>query len=379
VSQFAEQIKKSSGLLDAVQAVTNRKAFLILLLTFIVCGVLVIAVGALAGVFGPGIMAAITGFVGMLITAVVGMIGASAAGFILNAAVRNRDKPSVGAALSFAVATIHRQLGVLLLLAVFTLILVIVIALLLLICKIPGIGPVLYAFVFPLSALAAGLFFYGAMFVLGLIGPAIWEGNTIMRTVALLWAITRTRLISLIVQAILLGLLVMVVSGIVFGVVGFGMAFTASLSAPILSQGMGGMGMDMGGPFGAMAGLGNHAIAASIGMAVIFGCAFIIPVLVSLAGNCIIFANLTENLSSEEAERSIKGALDAAKEKADQVKRQLEESRQKQQAAAAAAQEAAAQPPAAQPPAAATPSCPYCQSGITPDDLFCGNCGHRLK
>ena len=363
MSQLAEQIKKSAGLLDALQAVANRQAFATLLVTFVACGLLFAAVGGLASAFG-GFMAGLTLFIGFLMTAAAGLIGVSAAGFILNAGIRNREQPGIGNALSFAVATIHRQLGVLLLLAVFAVGLFIAIAILLFICKIPAIGPVLYVVVFPLAALATGIACYAAIFVLGLIGPAIWEGNTIMRSIALLWAIVRSRLISLIVQAILLGLLVSLVGGIVFGVIGFGMGFTAILSAPILGQGMG---MDGGFNPLAMGGLGGHAIAASIGMSVLFGCAFVIPVLVALAGNCIIFANVTENLSAEDAERSIKGALDAAREKADQVKRQLEESRQQQQQAA--------EEPA--PPAAS--SCPQCQSAVAPDDLFCGNCGHRLK
>ena len=373
MSQLAEQIKKSAGLLDALQAVTNRQAFLTLLVTFVICGLLFAGVGSLVNPFG-GFMAGLTLFIGFLMTAAVGLIGVSAAGFILNAGIRNREQPGINTALSFAVATFHRQLGVLLLLAVFAVVLFIAIAILLFICKIPAIGPVLYTVVFPLAALVTGIACYAAMFVLGLIGPAIWEGNTIMRTIALLWAIVRSRFISLIVQAILLLLLVWLVSGIVFGVIGVGMGFTALLSAPILGQGMG-----MGGGFNhlAMGGLDGHAIAAGIGMSVLFGCAFVIPVLVALAGNCIIFANVTENLSAEDAERSIKGAIDAAREKADQVKRQLEESRQQKQQQAA---EEPAPPAAPTAPTAPTaPACPQCQSTVAPDDAFCGNCGHSLK
>ncbi|MDR2240571.1 MAG: zinc ribbon domain-containing protein [Zoogloeaceae bacterium] len=368
MSHFAEQIRKSAGLLDALQAVTHRKAFATLLVTIIVCGLLFFVTGLIASFFmgqGHSVMAGITTFLGFLVMALAGLIGASAAGYILNATVRNREEKSIGSALSFAVATVHRQLGVFLLMVIFVFLLALAVALLLLICKIPYLGPVLYVLVFPLCAAATGLTFYAMMFVLGLVGPAIWEGNTIMRTVALLWAIARTRLIAIIVQIFLLGLLVSLVSGIVFGVVFFGMSFITGLSMPILGQGIG-MG-GLGGALGMMAGAGSgHMIAAALGGAVLAGCAAVIPALVALAGNCIIFANTTEGLSAEDAERSIKGALDAAKEKADQVKRQLDEARQQ------------STQPSAPPTSPEGAVCPQCQSGIAPDDVFCGNCGHRL-
>jgi hypothetical protein len=310
MSQLTEQIKKSSGLLDAVQAVTNRQAFLTLLMTFVVYGVFFVTIGALAGNFmsnGYSALAGITTVVGFLIAGVFALIGVSTAGVIVNDMTRGRDSRGIKGALLFALSTIHRPLGVLLLAAVFSIVLFLAISLLLLICKIPFAGPVLYAVIFPLSVVVTGVTLYAMLFVLALTGPAIWEGNTIMRTVALLWAITRNRIFSVIVQTVLLGLLAGLAGGLIFGAVALGLAVTGGLS----------FGMGVG-----------HGVAAGFGMAVVFGCALVAPSLVVLAGNCIIYANVTEDLSAEDAENAIKGAINAAKEKAEQAKRKLEEKRE---------------------------------------------------
>lgn len=368
MSQFAEQISKSKGLLDAVQAISNRKAFISLFATLTGCGLLMAAFAAISVSFlgnGHYSMASITGFIGFVCVGLLAMIGTSATGFLLNDMVRGRDSRSIGSAFLVAAATVHRQLGVLALLFIIGLVLLLAIALLLLICKIPGIGPVLYTVIFPVSALALGVTFYAGIFVVALHGPAIWEGNPIMRTIALLGAIVKNRLLSVVIQTILLGLLVSLVGSLVFGAVAFGVGLTGALSVPILGQGLG-MDMIMGltSAFTGMGGGSGYSKAAAFGMALLFGSALVAPVLVAIAGNCVIYANVTENLSTEAVERSIQGALDAAREKAEQAKRQLEESRQQATLAVATATAAA---------------CSQCQVAITPEDAFCGNCGNRLK
>jgi hypothetical protein len=349
MSQLAEQIKKSSGLLDAVQAVTNRQAFLTLLITFVVCGLFMAAIAGIAAALG-GVLAGIMGVAGFLIAGLAGLVGVSATGFIVNDMVRGRSNEGIKNAFQRALSTIHRPLGVLLLVLIIEILLALAVGLLLLVCKIPFLGSVLYAVIFPLSVVITGVVLYVMLFVLALAGPAIWEGNTIMRTVALLWAITRNRLLSVVIQTLLLGLLVSVVAGLILGPIGMGMGFTAALSTSILSDG------------------GGYIVAASFGMAVIFGCALVAPVLVLLAGYCVIYANATEDLSADDAENAIKGAINAAREKAEQAKRKLEEKKEKPIASEAS-----------ETPASAATACPQCQAAVGPDEKSCGSCGHQLK
>jgi hypothetical protein len=353
MSQLAEQIKKSSGLLDAVQAVTNRTAFLTLLITFVACGLFMAAIAGIAAALG-GVPAAIMGAAGFLIAGLAGLTGISATGFAVNDKVRGRESEGIKSAFLRALSTIHRPLGVLLLVLIIEILLALIVGLLLLVCKTPFLGPVLYAVVFPLSVAVTGVILYVMLFVLALAGPAIWEGNTIMRTVALLWAITRNRLLSVVIQTLLLGLLVGLTTGLIFGPIGMGMGFTMGLSASILGAGTG------------------YTLAAGFGMAVIVGCALVVPVLVLLAGYCIIYANATEDLSADDAENAIKGAISAAREKAEQAKRKLEEKKEKQEPATEASK-------ASETPVSAAAACPQCQAAIGPDDAFCGSCGHQLK
>jgi hypothetical protein len=132
---------------------------------------------------------------------------------------------------------------------------------------------------------------------------------------------------------------------------------------------MGGMGS-----MGSMGGEGGgYAVAAGFGGMLLMGSAIVAPCLLAITGNCIIFANVTENLSTTEVESSIQGALDGAREKADQAKRQLDESRRQLMAAAAPAA-----PQSAPPSAPLAKACPQCRGPIADGDIFCGNCGHRL-
>lgn len=375
MSQLAEQISKSKGLLSAVDGITNGRAFITLLATLV-------ATGLLSGVFsyftvsllmnGHDGMSKLVGLVGFLLSVSVLLIGTNATGFLLNDVSRRREQRTISDALMVAAATLPRVLGVLALVLAIGILVLVAVALALFLCKIPGIGPLLYTFVFPACVILLGVSFYAGLFVVALHGPAIWEGNPAMRTIAILGAIVRHRLLSVVIQVVLLSLLVILVTGIIFGALGLGMATTGSLSIPILGQG-GGLGM-LGGLMGGMGGEGGgYAVAAGFGGMLLMGSAIVAPCLLAITGNCIIFANVTENLSTTEVESSIQGALDSAREKADQAKRQLDESRR--QLVAAAAPAAPQSPP---PSAPQVKACPQCHGPIADADIFCGNCGHRL-
>jgi len=376
MSQLAEQISKSIGLLSAVEAVTNRRAFITLFSTFTAAALLfalftAVAMGFLSN--GHYDLSKITGGIGFLVVLLVAMTGISATGFLLNDSIRGREQRTISSSLILALATLPRVLGVMLMLFAIGLLLLLSVALVLAICKIPGIGPLLYAIAFPVCAVVLGASFYAMLFVVSLHGPAIWEGNAIMRTVAVLGAIARQRLLSVIIQSILLGMLVGLVTSIIFGALLAGVSSTSLLSLPILGQGSGvemlmGLAshfMGMGGGNGA-----GYATAATFGMILLLGCAIVAPALVALSGSCIIFANVTENLSAAVMEKKLQGAIDAVRQKAEEAKRHLEESRN-QLAVANTAVTAPAAP-------SSTYLCPKCNTPFSAGDVFCGNCGNRL-
>jgi hypothetical protein len=374
MSQLVDQLSKSKGLLSAVEAITNRRAFVTLFSTFTAAAILFALFSAVTVSFvsnGQYTLSKITGLIGFIAVFFVVMAGTSATGFLLNDTVRGREQRSISNSLILAATTLPRILGVMAMIFAIGLLLMLFVALILFVCKTPGLGPLLYAVAFPAIAVTLGGACYAAMFVVALHGPAIWEGNSIMRTVAILGSIVRRRLIPVVIQTILLGLLVGLVSSIVLGAIFFGITTTSLLSLPILGQGMG---MDMLTGMAGMMGMGGgegagYAKAAAFGGALLFGCAIVAPVLVALSGNCIIFLNVTENLSTAELEKSLQGAVDKAREKAAQAKSQLEE---RSKAAANGMQPAPVT-------GVASNACSRCGSPTAAGDTFCGNCGNRLS
>lgn len=367
MSSIAEQISSSRGLLKALEAITNCRAFLTVLGTLVLGFVTAIMVGLLASQLGGGVGSSAFGLLGLLIVAVIFITGCSAAGFIVNDQMRSREQRSIGDAVMAALLTLPRLIGVILLIKVIGLLIALVMVVALFFCKIPFVGPMLYGFVFPLSVLAFGAACYAGLFVVALAAPAIWEGNGVVRTLGILWAIIRKRLLLVVVHGLLLALLVGAVASLVMGGLMMGMVFTAGLSAFVLQVGSAGA-MVGGLSARALAGYGGsgYLIAGAIGIGVVMACAAVVPALVAMAGNCIIFANASDDLPAEEYESRIAGAVDSVKQKANAARQQLEEKRQKTQVVAADV------PPAA-------PSCPHCKRAISVEDAFCGHCGGKLK
>lgn len=366
MSSIAEQISGSRGLLKALEAIINCRAFLTVLGTLLLGILMSVAFGLLALQIGGGL---ILGMIGLLIVIVIFMVGFSAAGFIVNDQMRDRTQRSIGDAIMAALVTLPRLIAVVIIIKLLALLVGLVIVALLFLCKIPFVGPTLYVVVFPLAVLMISACWYAGFFVVALSAPAIWEGNGVMRTLGILWAIICKRLLVVVIHSLLLVLLVGVVAGLVMGGLMLGMMVTAGLSAILDVGASGGM---MGG-FSARAmsaayGGSGYLIAGAIGGGVIMACAAVIPALVAIAGNCIIFANVSENLSVEEYEARIAGAVDSVKQKTAATRQQLEGQSQKPQAVVDV-------------PLVPAPSltCTQCKGAIAVDDVFCGHCGHKLK
>ena len=373
MSTIATQLEKSKGLLNALDALGNRRAFTCLLATAVACG-LVFALNAfITGRFvmnGHTVIASIVGLSGGLLSLLIGLTGASATGFILNAHMRQREAPTLSDALMTALATLPRLIGIFLLLGCVLLGLALVILLLLLLCKIPGLGMLLYALVFPLSVVVMGVALTSALYVTLLAGPAVWNGHGLMQAVGLLIAIAQKRLLAVIVQTLLLGLLVGVVGAVVFGVLAAGISATTILSIPVLgfgsSPGMGGMGALL------MGSSSGYAAAGMFGTAILSAATGALPALIAIAGYCLIFAAVADGLDTRHIEERIRATQDKARAGLDNARAQM--------ASKPAAQSSDHTAPAtAEDNASPTlPACPSCQQAVAAEDVFCDNCGHKL-
>lgn len=350
------------GLLRAAEAVTNWRALAATGLAGLVI---------LLSVFLTGVLArlnVVLGGLGALFTLVVALAGYSAVGILL---MRQAQQQPVSIADAFgqAIFTVHRLLGVALMMLLCVLGVSVLALLVLLCCKLPGVGSLLYAVASPVLTVLIGATVAGLLYVaLPLAAPAVWEGNTVWQTSARLLVIVRQRLVTVIINLVLLSLLVLVLSGVVYLVLSSGYLTTTALSAVVGIHSFGGLSsLSM-----MMAGMGDEsasyagAFVFSTGLLFVVG--GIIPALTYINGTCLLYLQTVEGLDFGQAEQQIAARVEEARRRAKEAKErasiQMQQARAATQPAAAPAQ-----------PEAAPRSCHACHAALAADDVFCGECG----
>lgn len=381
MNRISEQIGNSLGLLRALEAISNRKAFLSLLAGAVVGTVLfsvAIAMGSKLAFSGNAGIGSVIGFLGGLTGILVMLAGFSATGIHLTLHFRNSSGLSLMEGFMAALLTLPKFIAVFILLGLIYLGVTLVILLVFLLCKIPVLGPLLYVIALPVSALIMGMLAYAAVFMAPLVGPAIWSGERVLGAIAMLWAILRQRLLAVIIKALLLGILTGIVGGLVMGAVAFGLFNAGLLSAAVIGV----IGNDPMGMLGMLGMLSQgevhgsgHMVAGAIGSIVLIASASVLPLLVVIGGNCIIYIEVADGLSTGEIEGQVLNKYRDAKAKAMETAARLKE-------AGDSARDKLNQggnPDASSPRASASAECPKCHGPAGSDDVFCGNCGNRLK
>ncbi len=403
-----EQYRQVGALFSALEAIRNIRAVILLALTFV----------AAVGVFLllNSMHNNTVTLLGMLLATAIMFYGTSAVGIMLMHKAQSGEDLSIGDAVMRSLAISHRLLAVALLAFVVFLGFLLVAAILFFVCKIPGVGPVLYFFALPISILALGVTYAAFLFVvMPLAGPSVWSGEKVFDVVSNLYAIVRQRLPLTVVLMVFLGILVAISAVILAIIFWSGVIFSGVLSASILhtglggglssllgsamSGGMGGMGGQdamgwsggmggMGGAYG-MGGMGGGsgsglAIAGMAGAGLLFAAMMAFPGLVLFQGYCQIYLIVTDGLDVSAEKESLRHGMEQAKKAAEEAKRKAEEARlrmeEQRKKAASARQATAAAPTAAKTSGTqASMRCPACGGAITAGDDFCGSCGHKLK
>ena len=210
-------------------------------------------------------------------------------------------------------------------------------------------------------------------------------------TLTLVIAVSRQRLVPTVLLFLALYVVVSVIGMVVFGALLPGYFFMTGLATSIIGVGMTGDGLaaitnlmnGYGGGYNS--GLMYAGILAT---ALIFGLAFTLMMQVALMGVNLVYLSATDGLDTADTENALNAGLD-------EMKRRAREAQEKARLAAEAAAAQAAPPDAPPqeptflaepapstnlPPAsAATATCPQCQHTVGHDNIFCGECGHRLK
>jgi hypothetical protein len=373
-SSMKNQIGRSSSLLDALDAVSKWQPFALLTVTFLTFLLLGAVFGALAASLTStsGVLAGLTGFIGFVVAASVAVVGFNATGIWLSDDVWGRKQRSIVDCVLASFFTCHRLLAVLVLEFLLFLVFMLGLTLIFFICKIPGIGPFLYAFAMPLGVIASGIVLFALLYIaIPLAAPAIWNGTPILRTVVMLQSVARNRMLKAVVMMVLLGMLTLMVIGFVSAVLIFGSMVVASLSAAVLGVSSLGMGSIKDVMMGGGSGLSGYSYAIGFGAACLFLVGSIPGVLIALKGTSIIYREVAEGLNLEEDERSLNTRMTDIKARADAARQQA--------LAPHAPQEPSIAVRPAEVKAAPALTCPSCNATLTNDDIFCGECGHKLK
>jgi ElaB/YqjD/DUF883 family membrane-anchored ribosome-binding protein len=372
----------ASSLLDSLDAMTNKRAFLALVISAIAGLITMSLAGFLFSQFETwsSILGGFLSLVAMLII----FTGISASGFLLMDQASGSEVRGIGEAYLMALFTLPKLIGLILTQLLIFIVLLIAIALLLVVCKIPGLGPVLYTAVFPVTAAISGLVMAGLFYVFTSLSlPSLWVGCTYREVLARLWAITKHRLVMVILLLVLLIFLTGFVSAVIGGVTFGGMALVGAMSAAILNFSISDMSdvlQIMSGHFGE-----GYFAGGMLGASLLFAAAMTLPMLVYLKGLCHIYLQVANGLDFSEAERAIA-------EHADQIKQRAQEAQQRARESIDKAREAAKSSANITQNAALSAigdttvnvqnqnlACPACHTAITTDDLFCEHCGIKLK
>lgn len=389
-----------SSLFQAIAGLRNLRAATAMLTCFALS---VLIPGLLWVVFGKGAVAAA---LGVLTAAFLIASGMHAGGLLLMDQARQVPMRSITDAIILGMWCVPKFIVLCIALVLAAVVVYVFLALLFFICKMPWLGPILYAFVFPLSVVVAGLTFtaltMGSMIALA----AIWDGATVGEAFVKALAVLRARL----VETVLMSFVVAVLAGFVFFLVG-GVLFSGFLPAVGLSASVVGASPNMFASIGdSLMGMGGrgagsgYLMASGLGSGLLFALTMTLVFQVWLLGINMMYLRVTNGLDASATERALQSGLAEARRRAADIGNKAKEAAEKARAQAAQAVERSraaqvapvrgdtsleatagsdATPGAVsaddRPGPSATPVCPACSTVVSPDDYFCGACGHRLK
>jgi hypothetical protein len=354
------RIAQAGALMEAFDAIRNPRAFLTIALTFVVFAVAVVGLGGFSGWLSThsSVIGGLLFVVSALVWIGIILVGTTAAGILLSDDVWGRERRTIGSALQAASVTAHRLAVLILLAGTVLLAYLILLALVLFLCRIPVLGPFLYAVVFPVAAIATGLLIFALFYVmLPLAAPCVWNGEGINQILATLKEVLRNRLFHVLAMLLVLGLIVLAAAAIVGFIILTGSGLTMSLSLAIV-----GGGVDMPGMLPGPAGMGGgHGVALGLGTALLTLFGAIPATLIGMKGAAIIHKGVIAGLAVDEAAADIQRQISV-------VMRRVQK----------AGENALPPKPAPEERPLVCPNA-LCGAPITVDDAFCIECGQKLK
>ncbi len=317
-------------------------------------------------------------FICWLIYAGIAGTGFSATGIMLLDRARETPPRSLADALVFGFICFLKACVIAIAIGVAALLFGLIAAILYFICKIPGVGPLLLFFTHPVLVIVAGLFAFFAGIFAALSAPALWDGDTVTQAIAKSIAILKERAIAAVLYLLVMGFVTAIILGIIGAVLVPGYFSMTGLAAGIVGANVGAdMSMLTNLPMALMylsSGASGHVMAMMLSTAVLVILAVAAALQVQLMGINLVYLGVSEGVDAVAAESMLKHQFDQAKAKAEEAKQRAMVAAERAKATAQQARRAAPSPAAA-----STLLCASCNSAITPSDVFCENCGHKLK
>ncbi|MCL1825846.1 MAG: zinc ribbon domain-containing protein [Betaproteobacteria bacterium] len=359
------------GLSHIPKALCNEKALFVLLATNLTALALPFLGYALTGSVSLATVLLIFPTLLLILPA-----GTSVAGLLLMDQARGQTPRPLRKAVSDGIPSFLRILGIALLGVVLMVIFCLFLGLLLFICKLPAVGPVLYAVLFPVLLILAGLLYFGLIAGLSMACPAAWSGATIHEILETLWRIAANRAVELLLNLFLLAVLIGLANFILVSIVFAGSPFVLGISASILSDSLISL---FSSPkytfaiiFGSMTGLMLFLTALTA---------------MTMMGLNLIYLRITKDLPPIRVREYARNPVfQSANKKEPIIQPAPQATSDMSSAPGNDTQDILASLLAETVPAATvaenaetTQICPHCRTPTQAGDLFCGECGGRLQ
>ena len=300
--------------------------------------------------------------------------GVSGAGVLLMDRAREIEQRSLVDASVFGFLCLLKALPLGLIYLLIFLAAALVAGLVFLLCKIPGIGPLLLALTFPPVALIFGVMIF-SMFVVvvPLSLPALWEGKSVTETLGVLLAAIKERLIMVVVSFLLLYAICAVVGGVIAAVILGGISSAGALAMQVIGReiSLPDVGYLFGSLMSGMGGGSGYMVALSIDSALMLAVVVALLSQVWIMGINLVYLSAVEGLDTAGAQQAIREGIEKTKQKAEEMKQHAQDAAAHARQAAEGARAASAAP--------GVLHCPACNGVVKVGAVFCGHCGHNLR
>jgi len=304
-----------------------------------------------------------------LLAVIALLAGVNGAGICLTDLVNKNPFRSVLGYLIAGLLSLPKLLGAGILLLLLYVMAILAVAIILLICKLPGVGPLLLVVGIPLSILIVAMTMIGSYMAASIVAPAIWDGEKVLNSISITWEITKRYPFAALGK--IFGGLVLC---ILFGAIVFGLTFSASsivagMAIPIIGSGFRiNIASIMMGHFGGNSYITGALIGFGLTFAAVATFIFLLPLMVGI----LTWREFSQQLDLESIRQKTSVAVKEAKGKVDEMK---EKAKKQSAPMTAGATETNADPLIAGP---ASISCPQCKGVVQDGDRFCEHCGHKL-